>query len=567
MEEKSSKEVLYRFSSKGTVSHLVLPERNRAMNSARFFALLAVLGGYGALEAMGQEWEPWPGPQPIRQARAVHAIYDEAEEPQTWSEATPQSGQFGSQVEIFPANRSAEGVRFSPADEGLWSGPGPGVGDEERPVDLPPVPIARATPPEAPLHADPPPAAKPQAEEEFFTLDELKAEMKKLAWSKGDFKIVPYGHLWGDLIYNSARTNPGPYTLFVNSFATDGEHEFIADARRTRLGFDVSGPTIPWFGGAASGGKVEIDFFGDGPVNPNRAGVLLRHAYFELKNEDFRFLFGQTSDVISPIFPGVLMYSVGWDGGNIGYRRTQLRLERYFNFSDVFRMEFQGSLNQDIVADFTSVSTIDREAADWPLVEGRIGWVIGPRGQGSHPITMGVSAHIGEMEYDFKSAGPAPLNLPPADDERFRTWSLNADFRAPITERLGVQGEFFMGENLSSFLGGIAQGVCLYNRHTIRSYGGWIDLWYDWTDRLHTHVGWGLDDPLNEDFLVGRTYNQFIFINFSYDITKNFVTGIEVSSWKTLYQDRREGQVPDSQLGPRRPGEATIVEWMLKYSF
>lgn len=437
----------------------------------------------------------------------------------------------------------------------------------ENPVELPPaseelVSLPAVPPaPEAPL-----PGAQDAPKEEYYTLDELKGEMKKLAWTKGDFKVVPYGAFWGDLIYATERTTPGAYTLWVNSAQTDGEDEFIVDARRSRFGLDVAGPEIPLLWNAKSGGKVEIDFFGDGPVNPNRAGILLRHAYFDVKNDDFRLLFGQTWDVISPLYPGVLSYSVGWDGGNIGYRRTQLRLERYLNFSDVLKMEVQGSLNQDIIPDFPTAS-VDREPADWPLIEGRLGWVVGPRGKGCRPITFGISGHIGEMEFDFRDPSPPPLNLPPEDDRRFRTWSLNADVRVPLTDRLGVQGEFFTGENLSSFLGGIGQGVCACNRNTIRSTGGWIDVWYDWTDRFHTHAGWGLDDPVNTDFLVGRTYNQFIFLNFSYDVTKSLVTGIEVTSWKTLYQDRREGQVPDTVLGPRRPGEAVVVAWMLKYGF
>ena len=530
----------------------------------RLFAVAALLGGLWAFDAMGQEWTPWPGPQAVRPAQATQAVYDEAVAPEPLPQVPPPSGRsLGDQVQILPEPPVVGSVRLNPAEEA-----------ETRPADSSlPIAWAQPAPPEAPQGVAPPPAgkpapaAKPETKEEFLTLDELKAEMKKLAWSKGDLKIVPYGALWGDLVYNTNRTTPGPYTLYVNSFSTDNEHEFIIDARRTRIGLDVSGPTIPWFCGAATGGKVEFDFFGNTAPNPNQGTVLLRHAYFEVKNDEFRFLFGQTWDLISPLFPGVLDYPVGWDGGNIGYRRAQLRLERYLNFSDVFRLELQGALAQNVMPDFYGRTDVDRESSDWPQVQGRIGWVIGPRGKGCNPITMGVSGHIGEVEYDFKSTGPAPLSLPPQDDRRFRTWSLNADFRAPITDRLGVQGEFFMGENLSSFLGGIGQGVDLYNRHTIRSYGGWIDLWYDWTDQLHMHVGWGLDDPLNEDFLVGRTYNQFIFINFAYDISKQLSTGLQLTSWKTFYQDRREGQVPANQLGPRRPGEAIVVEWMWKYAF
>ena len=52
---------------------------------------------------------------------------------------------------------------------------------------------------------------------DYFTLAELQAEMKKLAWKKGDFSIVPYGFLWGNMVYASARTTPGSYTLYVPS--------------------------------------------------------------------------------------------------------------------------------------------------------------------------------------------------------------------------------------------------------------------------------------------------------------------------------------------------------------
>ena len=84
--------------------------------------------------------------------------------------------------------------------------------------------------------------------------------MRKFAWTKGDFTIVPYGYLWGNTVYSTERTSPGSYTLYALSASTGPESECIVDARNTRLGFDVSGPKIPWFDDAVTGGKVEIDF-------------------------------------------------------------------------------------------------------------------------------------------------------------------------------------------------------------------------------------------------------------------------------------------------------------------
>ena len=50
-----------------------------------------------------------------------------------------------------------------------------------------------------------------------------------------------------------------------------------------------------------------IDFQNSVLTTENKATVLLRHAYAEVKDDDFRFLVGQTWDVISPLTPGMLM--------------------------------------------------------------------------------------------------------------------------------------------------------------------------------------------------------------------------------------------------------------------
>jgi hypothetical protein len=330
---------------------------------------------------------------------------------------------------------------------------------------------------------------------------------------------------------------------------------------------NIDGPRVPLFNCAPTFAKVEIDFQSAlTNLSENKATVKLRHAYWESKDDTFRILVGQTWDVISPLYPSTLNYSVGWDGGNIGYRRAQFRYERYFAFSSASLLTAQIALAQDIVPDFASAAGVDREPAGWPVIEGRLAYTLGDRKHG-RPITMGVSGHIGETGFDFTQAGPPPLNLPPADDVRFRTWSVNLDVTAPITERLTVKGELFAGENLSPFLGGIGQGVCPCLRVPIRSSGGWFDVGYDITPRWHLHAGYGLDDPNNNDLLVGRTYNHFIFGNISFDVTDRLLTGFEVTSWRTLYQDTRAGQIPDADLGPTEPGESVVFEWMVRYGF
>jgi hypothetical protein len=384
-------------------------------------------------------------------------------------------------------------------------------------------------------------AAQPPRQEDgdTYTLEQLQGEMKKLLWTKGDYKIVPYGILWGSTAYETERTFTGDYTFYVLPDRPNTENAFHADARSTRFGIDVSGPSIPFFNCATSGGKLEFDFQRLIDTE-NKAGVLLRHAYLEVKDEEFRLLFGQTWDVISPLNPAMLMYSIGWGAGNIGYRRAQIRGERYFALSDTTLLTLQGSANVDITNDTATGMVGDHSG--WPVLEGRAATTFGPRGPGCTPMEFGVSSHIGEQIFNFAAPFPNPVTgLARA------TWSLNADYRIPITQRFGVQGEFFMGQNLAAYLGGILQGIDVGTpanpgtRDGIFSRGGWFDVWYDWTPRLHSHAGYSIDDPLDRDVTVGRTYNAFYWTNLCYDVTPKFLVGIEASSWRTLWVNQPDG--------------------------
>jgi hypothetical protein len=305
----------------------------------------------------------------------------------------------------------------------------------------------------------------------------------------------------------------------------------------------------------------------------------LRHAYVEVKNDQFRFLAGQTWDVISPLMPSMLMYSVGWDAGNIGYRRGQVRLERYLAVSDGMLLTLQGSLNQNVFGDAITVTgpvsggtatttyTLQPEPSGWPIIEGRAAVTLGERtGPNALPITLGFSGHVGQTEFSLMNGS----KFDPAFDSKNQlrnTWSVGADWNVPITHRFGVQGEFFTGENLSPFLGGIGQGLDAAVTGVpeplgeIQDTGGWCELWYDLTPRLHTHFGYSVDSPDRHDLHVAgeRSYNQFFYTNVIYNVTKQFLTGVEISSWKTLYVS-----TPTSNF---LPGESVRCEFVAKYGF
>jgi hypothetical protein len=391
-------------------------------------------------------------------------------------------------------------------------------------------------------------------------------EVRLVGWKPRDgFRVEPYGSLWANMLYATQRTRPGPFTLFVPSAGDQGEDAFIVDARRSRFGLNIDGPPVPLAGGLESGGRVEVDFLGEF-VTENQAQARIRHVYLELQNDQHRILVGQTWDVISPLMPRTLNFSVGWFGGNIGFRRAQFRYERHGEWSDTLDWALQSSLNQEITPDFPTDPGIVRESGNYPVVELRLALARALPDR-TLPFTIGLSGHIGETGFDFLRSGPPPLELPPEDDARFETWSYNVDIAVPVTDRLNLQGEFFHGENLSPFLGGIGQGVCPCTRTAIQSIGGWVDAEYRWNDWLVTHLGYGVDDPRDEDSLLGRTSNQFLFTNVVVHVTEALSTGIEATYWRTIYQDKRAGQIDPALLLETEPGESVTIDWMVRYDF
>jgi hypothetical protein len=388
---------------------------------------------------------------------------------------------------------------------------------------------------------------------EYVTRGEVEADLKQWAWRKGDFRIVPYGTIWGDTSYDSQRSKIGDYCLWIESPTLHpNDPDYNVDAKSTRIGLDMFGPGIPCFGDAKIDGKVEVDFQGIF-VTRNKPGLLLRHAYIEAKNDDYRLLVGQTWDVMSPLAIPTLDYTAGSGVGNLGYRRAQFRAERYYALSDTSMVTLQGSINANVVTDYVSETTISADPGPYPDIQSRVAITLGQRtGPCAHPVVIGFSGHCGEQEFDFRNETPNTLDLSRT------TWSANADFLIPFNATFGFQGEFFTGENLSNYMGGILQGVDKYTHAAIHSTGGWADVWYKWTPQVTTHTGYAVDDPLNSDFsaksTTARTYNQMIYTNILYDVTKNLQLGFEVDYWKTFYKAMEDA-------------EAVRLDCAVKYTF
>ncbi len=405
-------------------------------------------------------------------------------------------------------------------------------------------------------------------------LDALREEMSTMSWKKGDFRITPYGFLNLSMSADTQRAVPGEYMLYVQTPEVDNSSDFTVDARTSRLGFKMEGPRVEQLN-ADLRGCLEFDFQGAYNGSKNKGGVQLRRAYAELVDAENqrRFLAGQDWEIISPLCPQMLNYLPGGFAGSLQYRRAQIRFEQGFTLGKDLQTLAQIAVCDNILGDYTSTPGVSAATSGWPVIEGRYAVSLFKDARDGLPITLGVSGHIGEQYYKFSPIAGTFANT--SERVAVDTWSANLDADIPLTEKLRLQGEYTVGANLSSFCGGINQGVDLYRRDALGASGGWLALHTDWTQKFATNVGYGIekiDDDLvgtsvaANGFTTSRTRNELYFVNFLYNWTPNFMTGVEFGYWQTQYQKADvTGETP--VFTAMKPGEAFRTEFTARLTF
>lgn len=203
-----------------------------------------------------------------------------------------------------------------------------------------------------------------------------------------------------DAAYDTSRTDVRDYARWVESESTNrDDNQFNMTARETRLGMRLSGPHDEQ---VETSGRVEIDFYEGGAENKPR--IMMRHAYMTIDwpKDDFSIIAGETSDVISPLYPHTLNYSVGWWAGNIGYRRPQIRLTSSYELTEDVGLKLEGALARTIGLsgdDFAETPGDAGEDAGFPGIQARASVEL-PLLK-SKPTVVGISGHWAEEELDY----------------------------------------------------------------------------------------------------------------------------------------------------------------------
>jgi len=396
------------------------------------------------------------------------------------------------------------------------------------------------------------------------TSREKKLADEPVRWNElvmGNSKLKFYGFLRLDAIYDDSRPNNTQIPGFIRSedprapstVATGAnDDDFTLHPRLTRFGIDFDGPRIEPLGNPKVGGKLEVDFY-NLPSSESRNAPRMRHAYLKLGWNEASILAGQTSDVISPIFPIVNPDFVMWGAGNLGDRRPQLRGEFTPKLGPgkmISQLEI-GLTGADDAQDLDPTATSgfrDGEASGVPTLQGRLAYRF-PNWDKQN-IELGVWGHLASERTD------SPIGT--STRREFDSEAVGIDLTLPIyKDMVWLKGEAWTGKNLDDVRGGILQGINSTTGNEVSTQGGWFELGWRPSKWYSLHAGYSFDDPDNAD-LIGATTPGRAANHIWYSAVRGYFDPIEIGmdylNWKTEF------------IGFEN-GEDNRIQWFISYKF
>ena len=358
---------------------------------------------------------------------------------------------------------------------------------------------------------------------------------EKLSWNKaGGWRITPFGKLEAETVFATDTAVSENYIVFAAPRGATETERFDINGQSSQVGLNIAGPRL---GAFEVGGLVLFDFHGNRPSR-NEPGVYFIRAYAELVNDNWRIAFGQMGDTIG----GWNAETVNWPGiGGLGFlganQRGTFRIDRYLNPSEHVQWTITGALTQPVVTDLAGFQDALGQDNGIPNIETQIVLGLGDDDGGERPLQFSLSGMYNEF---FSGANNLP-NLPPTVTNTSRGYAVAGAMQWK-GERMGYRGQVWHGAGLGTYMGGISQSLNPETGDTIRSTGGFGQLWFQVLPRVRMSVLAGIDDPRNGDLSTipgdnQRERNQLIGGNMFINITDYFHIGMDVWGVQTDYVD------------------------------
>lgn len=339
-----------------------------------------------------------------------------------------------------------------------------------------------------------------------------------------------YGYIKADGVYTSQDVVTDTVPFYVRpGNGSNGDYQFNMSAKESRLGAKLGGPE---FGGGKLTGLVEVDFYGDfADVNSRHAYKLrTRQLYLRYGNEDWNLLAGKTWETYMATFPQTLNFSYYNLMGQLGLRKTQVRLTKNQQVGEDQNLTLKVALAEPVGglhgADLDEDLVDDGAESDMPTLEYQVSYTAPVMTE--KPSQFSLSGFYGRETADTSGDG---------SDQDFDSYAIIGGLTFPLTDKLALKGTLWTGTNLDGAWGGIGQGINALTGETIDSVGGWIQLGYQATEKLKFNIGYSMDNPKDSDLNVGdRSDNSSYLVNAFYSFIPEFILGLEYMRLETGYK-------------------------------
>lgn len=343
-------------------------------------------------------------------------------------------------------------------------------------------------------------------------------------------KLTLGGALRTTLMTTTARAQPDGSPFFLLS-KTQGvpQGSTKLDARPSSILLGIEGLRT----GDYQAGGLLVFTMNNGDLFSPGYGLTPYVAWAELRNAHERYAIGLQEDVFSPRMPKMVdsISALAGSGNPGNSTRTQLRAEHYISLGD------HDQLTLMVAAADSTASNIKPETATenvgFPNLESRVLWSVNDADASAwvpgNAFELGASGVVGR----FRTFSPG------GSFSAFETdlWGVSIDGRWRLSRQLAVQGELFTGSALGAYLGGVFQTVNSTTQKPVRGSGGWGEAMWYWQPKLHTHVGYGLDQPRSSDLFAGAfSRNETGFLNLIWDVAPYAQYAVEATWRRTRYE-------------------------------
>lgn len=361
----------------------------------------------------------------------------------------------------------------------------------------------------------------------------LLAQKPILSLADSTMNIYFGGKIRTTMLMSSKSVFPtsGTAYLLLPGGVAGEENTFDINARASSIYFNFDGPKVGKF---KMGGMIFLYLTSN--LTSENYGLLPSLLYFDLKNENWRFAFGQQMDVFAERVPNMVdaYFALAVSGCAGNSSRGQLRAERFIHLQKDATLTITSALTEPITSYISPTFSNNTADLGVPNFEGAVRFNKGKSSEAWVPfdkVELGVSGVVGKYRAFKNDANGNNIRV----NKPF-VWGIAGEYAFRFTNKFGIQGEVYSGQALGNYLGSIYQTTKGDLDTEIRSAGWWIEAAMFWRKNLQSRFGYG-QDKCNEQDLngAGVSKNQTFFANIVWDINSTFQVSAEPTFRRTSY--------------------------------